>query len=1502
MHLTSINLFVLILLSTCVRAQTWKSEAEAQIRQHRTAQLRINVEGEDGQALTDAEVRVRMRESAFRWGSIMDIPTMRQLEEDGFALGDDHPYYNHLLQFNSIGPGNAGKWKQWIQPSWQEQYLDNMDWLRKNGVANRGHAPIWPSIRRWNAVPDYVLNAEAEVSADGDTIRTRERVVRDYIKAFLEDYMTTVADYDMYEVDLVNELVNEPDLSRDLLGLSTEAERIAEHTQWYKWARDAAPEIDLIVNEYNLFQSGNNFHERFVRYVRGMIELGAPIDGIGMQGHFFATVPDYAELKRRLAEVAVLGLPMGVTEFDMVSNTYAEMERVLYAIYSEPLANNFTVWGAWDGRQWRNNSAIYTRDWELKPSGEAYFDLVKDRWRTDTTLALTAGTAEVRGHHGTYDIMVIRDGTVYHDSLTLSTDTTLSLRWSAAVTEPIPEAELVVTSSSQPIYPNQPFTLAVNSGTDIAKVTFFDGRQLLGVRFADELPRTSQVRTEAGVVVSPAAEVVFTNGYRTRLTAPDFTTAADNRTPTITDLYPASGSSVILRDDLSLRLEGSDPDGDAMTVILRDTEGNTVDSTGVNGAVELPLPITEAGPYTFILTLRDARFAFTERTYNLNVVVDGASVTSLTSPIEADDDIEEREDGSIDVEGDVDLGEKVGAIRFPFTGIPRGAIIDSAFVQFTSQKSDQTGTPLSIQIGAERSGTPAPLSTANGNIGRRELVETTVQWENIPDWLILDERGPNQRTPDIGPMVQELVDLNDWSESSPVHLIFGVSGNDNKRSAYSVDQSQQYKPELAITYRADLDASNLSAPQNLTFTALGGDAGAVRWDESEPVAAVEAYEIELDGIILPAIVRQPIYQIEELTEGQRYSVRVRGVGRLGIRSPFSAVLEFTAGRGSLDCDDPDNPILYADALSVVSLGKSYTPAPGSVPEYLRYANSNLGGTTSVRRNDSTTLRWKDEGYYQRNRELGQVFTIPEGESLTLDAIVLRTGNSSSAVLENTPGAPVYLQLFEVIGEPTINDNGTPQGTESTHGFSTNHRTDDFLEGLTYLPLAILRGGEFPNIPPTTQNGGQEGHLHYLRWDLIGEGELTLDGGKRYAFMVGFEEAGPRYGFSLGNNNRAASSAAPALAVDANGMPWWSIRREGDGTLPPTQVPGEFPPEDDSLRLALIRESLYQPGHSCDLPPTTDGYPDVDTYRTLEFYIETTNSCPPAGQTCDDGNPATSDDRTDGDCGCRGVLPGGCRPDGLITYQRFNNVPGRSIQQLMAATGFPGNPSFEDTLRAFTAPGNVGDNYGARIFGYLCPPETGEYTFWVAGDDNVELNLSTDDDPSNLRRIAYHTDYTAPDEWEKFATQRSEAITLQAGIPYYVEALMNEAQGGDHLSVGWQLPSGRLRRPIGPNGISSIVGDALTNVSSPAAVLPLALYPNPATGRVTISLNHTEAGTNATLELTSVDGRALFSQPYRLQAGSNYLEFDRPVGLPAGVYVVRLGTGIRNYLARVVYTE
>ena len=140
----------------------------------------------------------------------------------------------------------------------------------------------------------------------------------------------------------------------------------------------------------------------------------------------------------------------------------------------------------------------------------------------------------------------------------------------------------------------------------------------------------------------------------------------------------------------------------------------------------------------------------------------------------------------------------------------------------------------------------------------------------------------------------------------------------------------------------------------------------------------------------------------------------------------------------------------------------------------------------------------------------------------------------------------------------------------------------------------------------------------------------------------------------------------------------------------------------------------------------------------------------------------------------------------ISRQWWTNVSGESIANLQASANYPNVPSGNDLLTEFAFSSTGLDNYGMRLQGYLYPPVTGSYTFWIASDDNGELWLSSSNTATNATKIAQVSSWVGEKQWDWYTEQKSAVITLQAGQPYYIEALMKEATGGDHLSIAWQL--------------------------------------------------------------------------------------------------------------------
>ncbi|MDZ7744650.1 MAG: DUF2341 domain-containing protein [Candidatus Saccharibacteria bacterium] len=157
----------------------------------------------------------------------------------------------------------------------------------------------------------------------------------------------------------------------------------------------------------------------------------------------------------------------------------------------------------------------------------------------------------------------------------------------------------------------------------------------------------------------------------------------------------------------------------------------------------------------------------------------------------------------------------------------------------------------------------------------------------------------------------------------------------------------------------------------------------------------------------------------------------------------------------------------------------------------------------------------------------------------------------------------------------------------------------------------------------------------------------------------------------------------------------------------------------------------------------------------------------------------------------------CDPTGNALFEKYDGVAGTDIASLYAAPAFPNSPSSNQTISggSLEGPVNIDDTYGGRLSALICPPQDGDYTFWLSADDNAELRISTDVNPANVTTIASVPGWSGVDEWIMYPEQQSALVTLEADQYYYIEANYNEGAGGDHVQIGWTLPDTTVDRPI-----------------------------------------------------------------------------------------------------------
>ena len=250
----------------------------------------------------------------------------------------------------------------------------------------------------------------------------------------------------------------------------------------------------------------------------------------------------------------------------------------------------------------------------------------------------------------------------------------------------------------------------------------------------------------------------------------------------------------------------------------------------------------------------------------------------------------------------------------------------------------------------------------------------------------------------------------------------------------------------------------------------------------------------------------------------------------------------------------------------------------------------------------------------------------------------------------------------------------------------------------------------------------------------------------------------------------------------------------------------------------------------------------------------------------------------------------CSASGNITYQVWENIgSSKLVSSLTGNINYPNNPTSSTLITSMEGTTNLSDGFGARIAGYICAPITGSYTFWIASDDNGELWLSTNDQPSAKQLIAYHTGATLPKQWDKYATQKSISINLIQGQRYFIEVLMKDGSGGDNIAVGWSKPGETDARPteVIPGSVLSPIGLKSKEVLIDHPVLSesninLLVYPNPLNNDV-LNIKIENISSEAYLRIYSATGILCYEE---LIHNTETIHLDRSV-FKSGIYVIRV---------------
>ncbi len=140
----------------------------------------------------------------------------------------------------------------------------------------------------------------------------------------------------------------------------------------------------------------------------------------------------------------------------------------------------------------------------------------------------------------------------------------------------------------------------------------------------------------------------------------------------------------------------------------------------------------------------------------------------------------------------IEKNQEIG-IRFNNVNIPKGAIVNNAYIEFEIAEYNDDITNLNIYI--QDADNPGTFTTSNGDItGRTKILY--IQWINVPVLNVNDKL----QTPDFTSIVQEIINREEWKIGNA--MVFIING-DGKRIVKSYDGEPSAAPLLVINYSAD---------------------------------------------------------------------------------------------------------------------------------------------------------------------------------------------------------------------------------------------------------------------------------------------------------------------------------------------------------------------------------------------------------------------------------------------------------------------------------------------------------------------------------------------------------------------------------------------------------------------------------------------------------------------------------------------------------------------------
>ncbi|CAN8305682.1 unnamed protein product [Cochlearia groenlandica] len=363
----------------------------------RKRNVRLEFSGLDPSELSGATVKIRQTCNSFPLGSCL---SRSNLDNEDFVQF-------FLNNFNWAVFGNELKW-YWTeaeQGSFNYNDADEMlGFCERYNIETRGHCIFWEvesAIQPW-----------IQQLSDSEL----ESAVENRVTDLLTRYNGKFRHYD------VNNEMLHGSFYRDRLGSDARA-------KMFKTAHELDPSATLFLNEYHIedgFDSRSS-PEKYIKLVHKLRKKGAPVGGIGIQGHI--TSPIGHIVRSALDKLSTLGLPIWFTELDVSSSNEHvrgdDLEVMLWEAFAHPAVEGVVLWGFWELFMSREDSHLVNADGEINEAGKRFLE-IKREWLTFVDGVIEGGF-EFRGYHGSYTVEVVTSEGKYVKSFVVDKGSTSSV-------------------------------------------------------------------------------------------------------------------------------------------------------------------------------------------------------------------------------------------------------------------------------------------------------------------------------------------------------------------------------------------------------------------------------------------------------------------------------------------------------------------------------------------------------------------------------------------------------------------------------------------------------------------------------------------------------------------------------------------------------------------------------------------------------------------------------------------------------------------------------------------------------------------------------------------------------------------------------------------------------------------------------------------------------------------------------------------------------------------